>query len=1005
MLPLLIGAICIAAAVHWRRSLRRKPWARWPAVAIAALALLALRGAAGSVDHYRFTLLGLRYRVLEPHGNLVQAPLKIGGDERTAEVDVPGVGKRELARLIPLGDSVVDSVRVETDQDLPAVVVVYHRRRFWQGIEPRVLGGTPFVPGDTLQVQARGDTMDFTVRARWGGGRDVILDVASGRELPLKGSRGATVFQRTYPLTDVIAQFDSAFAEGVPLGSFFYYADHQLHFVDIDSEVEGGTPASDLVWSREGGSRQMLVAGLAHRDFPDLPLPQRYGIRPLRSGRVRVSGPWLDFFFASPEVRTFGRHDLHELSLPPPLREDRAEEKPREYAVRLSPESDNFARRAVTFTTPPAHAAAQGHAIFHLPLEPSAARFRILGPAGTVAVEAGTPFALEDGRRGLLMRVDGQALSAGSWLLLVLLFGPPVALLATRPLPATASLLALVALALGALRLLLGLSAHLEFPYSQESLQIALWLVPLLPWAVVLASGKAPTEPRLDLPHLVYLGWMLFLTWSLFADAALLKQLMLGGAPVGLWIFFRHPHLLPRRRGSGAPSTGKRWRAFLRIPRMLPAAETGASADAPAARRSFLNHLGGLVASWPGVTAGTALLVARGVMDGLNWEESITLGSTRLALSVFYTPGSLLLFARAMVWHGRRLETAAGTDPTRYGQTLLRSLVDLIAFPLLAYGGTAAAVNDFGIALINLPAALLFLGLWLRAWAAPRGATRAALWAAALPLAVFGLLQGAPELVAPSAEVHGAEARLQRWSNNRLRLVERGDPEVLRQIGQRRSEALGIMSETMRSYTRGNWEGVGFLHGEVSPELRATATQEHVASALLAAQWGLAGVAGVLLLIFTSLAPLGAFALPRLPGAFTSLGIAAVAAAGLWIVARVLPYPLDVVVVGGVLVGTAVRFVRQLWTAPAPVSHPGRARAEATSFPAMTTGLFLFTFASTGVYIVLANYGVVFFTGKNIYLLGLDSVSDVFESLILLCGATWALRVAAPVIASARNAT
>ena len=37
-----------------------------------------------------------------------------------------------------------------------------------------------------------------------------------------------------------------------------------------------------------------------------------------------------------------------------------------------------------------------------------------------------------------------------------------------------------------------------------------------------------------------------------------------------------------------------------------------------------------------------------------------------------------------------------------------------------------------------------------------------------------------------------------------------------------------------------------------------------------------------------------------------------------------------------------------------------------------------------GLYMVLANYGLVLFTGKNVYLLGLDSVGDVLESLALL---------------------
>jgi hypothetical protein len=47
---------------------------------------------------------------------------------------------------------------------------------------------------------------------------------------------------------------------------------------------------------------------------------------------------------------------------------------------------------------------------------------------------------------------------------------------------------------------------------------------------------------------------------------------------------------------------------------------------------------------------------------------------------------------------------------------------------------------------------------------------------------------------------------------------------------------------------------------------------------------------------------------------------------------------------------------------------------------------------------VLANYGLVFFTGKNVYLLGLDSVSDALEGMVLLAlGAAGVARLPVPV--------
>ena len=41
---------------------------------------------------------------------------------------------------------------------------------------------------------------------------------------------------------------------------------------------------------------------------------------------------------------------------------------------------------------------------------------------------------------------------------------------------------------------------------------------------------------------------------------------------------------------------------------------------------------------------------------------------------------------------------------------------------------------------------------------------------------------------------------------------------------------------------------------------------------------------------------------------------------------------------------------------------------------------------------VLANYGLVLFTGKNVYGLALDSIGDLLETLALFAGAAFLLR-------------
>jgi hypothetical protein len=92
-------------------------------------------------------------------------------------------------------------------------------------------------------------------------------------------------------------------------------------------------------------------------------------------------------------------------------------------------------------------------------------------------------------------------------------------------------------------------------------------------------------------------------------------------------------------------------------------------------------------------------------------------------------------------------------------------------------------------------------------------------------------------------------------------------------------------------------------------------------------------------------------------------------------------------------------FGRRRGEAVAPASTAPEAEdpvAERNDSGALVARMFLFVVVFSGLYMVLANYGLVFFTGKNVYLLGLDSVSDALESLVLLGVAAALIPVARP---------
>ncbi|MGH7554381.1 MAG: hypothetical protein ACREMQ_15355, partial [Longimicrobiales bacterium] len=356
MTALLIGLLCFCVAARAVAPARTRPgktvWQRertgffaaiWVG-AITALVLFQLWTHRDAIERYRFSLTGLRYALMDEYGRPIATPLRVSGDYDNADLYVSGAGLSDIARLRPTGGSSL-SVSIDFQDDAGAIALVEQRlplgRSRWRIPASRRIGA-----GDTVIVRGRGSIHRLTVRTVsdtlrvlgigipipwadrhvivWSSGdpeathASILPSSGLGFAQRLRGAR-PSFFARSYPLADVIARHDTAEGGLPPLTSFFFYEGDALHLADVDSEVEvarsdnAQTPAAATIEAR--GRRignRLLVAALPLRDYPEmrLTLPERYGIRALRSVELTVRGDWLDAMFATPEVQALNRESL-----------------------------------------------------------------------------------------------------------------------------------------------------------------------------------------------------------------------------------------------------------------------------------------------------------------------------------------------------------------------------------------------------------------------------------------------------------------------------------------------------------------------------------------------------------------------------------------------------------------------------------------------------------------------------------------------------------------------
>lgn len=333
-----------------------------------------------------------------------------------------------------------------------------------------------------------------------------------------------------------------------------------------------------------------------------------------------------------------------------------------------------------------------------------------------------------------------------------------------------------------------------------------------------------------------------------------------------------------------------------------------------------------------GLAAGVFVLRLLGALGG--FRESFALLGARVALSAMHIPLVLLIEACFLVWLWLRVSEAKPVAPGRLSRWDLLSAGAILG---LAWAGSAVVVSDIGLALLNMPAFLLvvltlIIAVMLWEWRERNSdlnwlVSVRGLGAAALVVVVLLLLLVRPDW--PASLLLPVDEGLDR---NDLRLLQIANPERVESLGTRDSEKLLVMMSVMNAYNSGPVWGRGFGESELSPHLAPTALREHATPVFIVGEWGALGVSGMLLL-------------------YSMLG-----ATALWL----LPWR---------------RSFR---------NDDDEANRPVVAAMGLWGGLSMLAFAVSSLYMILANYGYLLFTGKNVYLFGLDSGSDTIEALGLL---------------------
>jgi len=708
-------------------------------------------------------------------------------------------------------------------------------------------------------------------------------------ELPVW--RALPVTTQTYPL-DKILQVGQQPAES--LSGFFFRHKNKLFIAalsdDIFLERAGQFLSNKPMWEITAGTRLHILGlprWLGTKETAG-------GVRDLRSFRAYPGERSLVLTYDTPEIYSLALTDLKDL---------RMDTEDDEFRINLAMGDWNITDKYIYFSQVSLLIGNEAFAILELPktwldgFRESQEPWILTAPGGQQQITNGEPAWLGEHNLAAIQidLLKPPILLAVFTLLLVLVKAWLAVFL---------RLSALHLMVAGAIeffvlfRVLLGYRVWIMPPFEEEAMKLALMAWAFLPWAFLYASQR----------HFNFWRW-LPACFGLLFSAVWCYQIMEGSLVwIGIhFVVLLLPFLvrLPLRR-----HTRKARVRHSKIPRFnLP------RFNLP--RFNFEGHWVSRVVTWIGVWLKSvnpwtwwafALLILRILLLLVGGRESLSIGGTRISLSIIHIPLALFIEAGYFVWLWRKLERR---------QKDFSPLGDLwspfIFIGLYLWFIPAVITSDFGLFLLNFPLFVIISALLV--FSKPQRSSKAFI-AACLLILLFIFM---PKLLLIPLKAFESD-----YDRNYLRFLQLAYPEKLEQIGTRNSEELVQMIRIMDIYTSGPLEGRGYTKSELS--LKSTALREHTLGIFIAGEWGTLGVIGLMFFYM----------------------IIAFAALSLW-----------------------------------HQNSLGRT-FQSTDIITAFVGLTGFTFAFASIYIMLATYNLVLFTGKNLYLFGLDSGADVIESLVLL---------------------
>lgn len=874
----------------------------------------------------RFSLLGLGFRDVPAQG------LAIGGDREQHDVWIHNAADTKRAATLMLGRSAtgeIDAATIAIPSAVPSEVIT---------VDAEMLGAVELQSGDRVLVGDHAWTWD-------GGGG--FVGAAGTVRLPER--RAAAPFlpftlpvlrprsgrEATHPLVGLFPSGDRA---GREIRSFFYReplvpwgSDLFLEIRDADVRVVRNGADVDVRRSTPVTSDMRIHVNRAPAMLAGF---QSGGIVDIRSFRALPGDNSLAIVWDTAEVFVTRWEDLQALRLPTDAKEVSR--------IALTFGQYDGPEKGVHFAKVGQQAEIESRALLdfdaawsrtpwfgRLPLQ-------VTSPTGGQVVHEGTPFWL--GSKHLVaLQIDRLAPPVVFGILAIVIAVAKVGVAQVARTTPFAAVCALVFECFVVLRIVLGYRCWAMDPFSVEAQELGLIAWALVPWSFLLVSVPATAFERSRTR-----SWRLapIVAGVLFAFVWVVT---VGHSSIAVWAtLVAIAGLTPLMR-AGAMRAPE-------VPRAVVEACSRGAARAEGVLRSlaarFPRPAVGMgwwpwsrvdvcrAAGW--LAAAGAIFALRALFVVLGMKESVRAGGARVSLDLLHVPLLLVLAASYLhvVWW--RIE--------REGRLTLSDVGLGIALTVVALVGPAFVVSDIGLVIVNIWPLLVamtalamgvvrdrVLDVRRDAWAM-RGAA-----AIVAVLVVYGFLVGTSlgpriALGLVSDATHVSLAYDQRTY---LRLLQFAAPDRVAALGIRDSDEIAVVTEVMERYTAPSAIGRGLGGSEISAPVADTALRENAPGVLIAAEAGILGTLGMATLYSVLLAA-GWSLMPWRRGHNRYHGF----------------------------------------------SDPR------TSWFAILGGLALLTLAVPSLHMLAANYGSALFTGKNAYLLGLDSKADLIAvwTLVMVAG-------------------